>query len=162
MVQVPIKKFFVVIAVLGAALVFASCYSYPIKAENYTKNIVYWDESLPREESVELAFMADHLTVTSYNGIAVDWGKKPLVFLPPGPTVFTVKIDADVGYTHYSGESIFAWDFKAGDRYSLQVGERAIDSKAVAGVVLWNMEVKMKYADMEFFPFPVPEKTVLE
>jgi hypothetical protein len=62
------------------------------------------------------------------------------------------------GTTRYSGNSIFIWDFKAGDRFALQVGSR--DGKP--GVVLWDMQVKKKYADMDFFPFPEPEKPVLE
>jgi hypothetical protein len=142
-----------------AALLFASCYSYPIRADNRTKNIVYWDENLPREESVELAFLADHLTVTSYNGISVDWGKKPLVFLPPGPTFFTVDIHAEFDFgmstTRYTGNSVFIWDFKAGDRYLIQVGVRELEPGVEKpGVVLWDMEVKRTYTDMEFFPFP--------
>jgi hypothetical protein len=159
MVQAPVKRLFVGIIAVSVALVFVSCYSYPLKAENYAKNIVYWDEDLPREESVELLLAQDGLTVTSYNGIAVDWGKKPLVFLPPGPTVFTVELtNLDTGYTLLSGNSIFAWDFKAGDRFNLRGWAR--DGKY--GILLWDMQVKKDFADMDFFPFPEPEKTVLE
>ncbi|MDR1308087.1 MAG: hypothetical protein LBK74_11005 [Treponema sp.] len=141
------------------ALLFTSCFSYPVKAENFTQNIVYWDENLPREESVELAFFAPGLTVTSYNGIPVEWGKKPLVFLPPGPAAFTVDLARfDTTGVLLNGSSAFVWNFKAGDRYSIQGGTR----NGKPGILLWNLEVKTKTEDMDFFPFPEPGKTVLE
>jgi hypothetical protein len=131
------KPLFAVIAVF-AALVFASCVSYPLKAENYTKNIHYWDESIPKEESVELFFL-DGLIPTSYNGVPVDWGKKPLVFLPSGPTVITVDLNKlDTGGVLYSGDSIFVWNFKAGDRFALRGWRR--DGKP--GLLLHDMQLK--------------------
>ncbi|MDR0587122.1 MAG: hypothetical protein LBG26_07775 [Treponema sp.] len=151
------KPFFVVIAVL-AALVFGSCYSYPINAENYTKNIHYWDESLPREESVELFFGAG-LSATSYNGVSVDWGEKALVFLPPGETVFTLdlnKLSTSSGI--YNGSSSFVWNFRAGDRFALYGWKR--DGKL--GLLLWSMDVKKDWDEYDFFPFPESGRTVLE
>jgi hypothetical protein len=154
------KKLTILAAVLGAALVFAACMSYPIKAENYTSNIVYWDENLPREESVELALFSAGLTVTSYNGIPVDWGKKPLVFLPPGPTVFTLNLTKfDTGSVIVNGSTIFAWDFKAGDRFNLHGWNRG-----KPGLLLWNMDVEKNFGEYDFYPFPKsePGQTVLE
>jgi hypothetical protein len=149
------------IAVLGAAPVFVACTSYPIKAENYTSNIVYWDENLPREESVELLLAQEGFTVTSYNGVPVDWGKKPLVFLPPGPTVFTLSLTKfDTTTVILNGSTIFVWDFKAGDRFNLHGWSRY----GKPGIILWNMEVKKNFGEYDFYPFPEsePGQTVLE
>ncbi|MDR2313823.1 MAG: hypothetical protein LBE02_04745 [Spirochaetaceae bacterium] len=152
-----VKKLFVASAVL-TAFIFASCSSYPIKAENLTKNIHYWDENLPREESVELLF-CEGLVITSYNGIPVDWGKRALVFLPPGETVFTVDLNKlDARGILYNGNSSFVWNFKAGDRFLLYGWIRY----GKPGLLLWDLQVRKKPIDMDFFPFPEPKKTVLE
>jgi hypothetical protein len=153
------RKNCVLVAGAFIALVFMSCMSYPIKTENYTKNIHYWDESIPREESVELAFFAAGITPTSYNGIPVDWGKKPLVFLPPGDTVITVDLDKfDTAGVLYSGNTVLVWNFKAGDRFSVQGLHR--DGKP--GFLLYDLDVKKKWEEYDFFPFPEQGKTVLE
>ncbi|MDR3173559.1 MAG: hypothetical protein LBU19_04850 [Treponema sp.] len=173
------KKFWGVIIGMLVVLLFASCFSYPIVGEKHTSNIHYWDENLPREESVELGFGflgvgGDDLTVTSYNGIPVDWGRKPLVFLPPGETVFTVDYSIAVGgNTLHNGSSIFAWNFKAGDRFILlgavKVGDKIIQVRAGGptkedrlGIILWDMDVKKDWDEYDFVPFPAPEKTILE
>jgi hypothetical protein len=155
----PVKKhvWLTIAVALLAALILGSCYSYPIKAGTLTQNKHYWDESAAEDQSVEL-FFATGLDATSYNGIPVEWGKKANVFLPPGQTVFTLDLSFSTGYTTYSGNSIFAWNFKAGDRFILQGWAR--DGKP--GVLLWNMDVKKKWEEYDFFPFPEQGKTILE
>jgi hypothetical protein len=152
------KKGFCIVAALCAAMVIASCYSYPVNAERFTKNIRYWDEGAPKEESVEL-FIQQGLTVTSYNEISVDWGQKALVYLPPGEVVFTLDLDFYTpGNMHYTGDSVFAWNFKIGDRFVLMGDQR--DGKP--GVLLWDLDVKRSREESAFFPFPEGERRVLE
>jgi hypothetical protein len=64
----------------------------------------------------------------------------------------------DTGGVLYSGNSIFIWNFKAGDRFALRGWRR--DSKP--GILFQDMQVKKEFEDMDFFPFPEPGKTVLE
>jgi hypothetical protein len=132
--------------------------SYPFNAEKHTQNIVYWDESLPREDSVELLF-TDGIIVTSYNGIPVDWGKKPLVFLPPGETVIAMDFNAHgAGSVIFNGNGSFVRNFKAGDRYLI----RGWYQNDKGGILFWDMEVNKRIKEMDFYPFPKSGKTVLE
>jgi hypothetical protein len=157
------KQLTILAVILGAALVFAACASttYPINTEKYTGNVVYWDENLPREESVELLLFSTGLTVTSYNGVPVNWGEKPRVFLPSGPAVFTLDLNRlDVVSVYMTGSTIFVWDFKAGDRFSVTGWTR--DKKP--GLMLLSLNEKKELNEQDFYPFPElePEKTVLE
>jgi hypothetical protein len=156
------KKGFCIMAALCAALVSVSCVSYPINAERYTQNIRYWDESAPKEESVEL-FIRRGMTVTSYNGIPVDWGQNVLVYLPPGEVFFTVDLDFyAVNNTHYTGDSVFAWNFKAGDRFLLLAMLQGMKQDGKPGVGVGNMDIKQGYEEYGFFPFPESGRRVLE
>ena len=188
MTTVSVKKFFPAAApcaALIAALVFSSCMSTLTMLSNpekYITNLRYWDENLPKEESVELAFphigygnRSVGLTVTSYNGIPVNWSGDIIVFLPPGETVLTVDFYIDSSITNPSalvgtgsaytrvylksrGSSIFTRNFKAGDRFSLFPELR----NGKPGVVLLDMGVKKKPEEYEFVPFPEPGKIILE
>jgi hypothetical protein len=156
----PIRRICVLVTGAFITLVFASCassISYPVSAEKFAKNIHYWDENLPREESVEL-LIGDEFVVTSYNGIPVNWGGLTLVFLPPGETIFSLDIRIHTGYKIYSGNSIFLWNFKAGDRFKIS----GVEKDGKAGVLLWNLDVKKEFEEYDFFPFPESGKTVLE
>jgi hypothetical protein len=157
MMRLSLKRSFLVVIAVLAAQVFGSCYSYPIKSDSLTDNQQYWDESLSKEESVEL-FIVEGITVTSYNEISVDWGRKALVFLPPGETVFIMDLKFRYGNTIYSGSSIFAWNFKAGSRFALQGWVK--DGKP--GIILADLDVKRKPEECDFFPFPEKGKTVLQ
>ncbi|MDR0638736.1 MAG: hypothetical protein LBG27_07545 [Spirochaetaceae bacterium] len=142
--------------------VFASCFSYPIDPQRFTNNIHYWDESVPKEESIEL-YIGQGLTVTSYNGIPVDWGKTPVVYLPPGEVVFTLELDFyAINNTTYSGNSIFVWNFKAGDRFWLVAMLQGMKQDGKPGIGLMNLDVKQKYEEYDFFPFPESGRRVLE
>ncbi|MDR1388559.1 MAG: hypothetical protein LBJ31_01090 [Treponema sp.] len=151
-----VKRSFVIAAVILAAMVLGSCYSYPINVDRLTSNKQYWDNDLPREQSVEL-YILYGLKPTSYNGVEVNWGAKPDVFLPPGRAVLTLDLNFTYYYTNYKGNNVFVWDFKAGDRYMLYGWER--DGKP--GVMLFDMDVKKNEEDQYFFPFP-ESKIILE
>jgi hypothetical protein len=143
--EVIVKNLFVKIpAVLLAALVFASCAS-----------THYWDKNLPPEESVLLTIPDWEITVTSYNGMPVDWGRNISVYLPPGEIVLTMKFYMRGSDTIYNGESTFTRDFKAGDKFTL-LGWIQDDKP---GVLLFDKPIvlvggKDISGKSEFFPFP--------
>ena len=104
-----------IIVFLIPALVLVSCTSFP-DPEKYANKAIYWDENMPKEECAGLV-IAKGLTVTSYNGVPVDWGNKAIVYLPPGTINLVMDASYDTGSTHFSGKNWpFQWTFNAGDR----------------------------------------------
>ncbi|MDR1388557.1 MAG: hypothetical protein LBJ31_01080 [Treponema sp.] len=152
-----VKRSFVAAVILVAlVLVLGSCVSYPLNSRSFSHNRLYWDKNMPVDQSVELCLMQG-LTATSYNGIPVNWGFKPNIFLPTGQTALALDLNYWLGQTNVKGDAVFVWNFKAGDRFILHGWRR--DGKL--GILLWNMDVKKELAEYDFFPFP-ESKMILE
>ena len=97
-------------------LILMSCLSYPENPERVARNIIIWDESLPKEQSIGL-FINEGLTVTSYNGISVNWVQFTLVYLPPGAVNLRIDANYQTGSRGISGRNWpFQWTFNAGER----------------------------------------------
>jgi hypothetical protein len=100
------KKTFLIFA---AVMILASCDSiiYPKNIEvgcNKSK-IVFWDETLSKEECVGLRAVGG-ITVTSYNGVPVNWDNWTPFYLPPGKIILTIDLDYKVPYGYNSYLSI--------------------------------------------------------
>jgi len=137
-----------------AAILYASCMSYPVDIERYVRKVVVWDENLPKEESVLLHF--DWSTaVTSYNGIKVDW-HNAAVYLPPGNIQLTLDKKNEYGHTNKTGH-IFERTFAAGERYTAKFqNENAFDI-----ILLEDLNEKKEWEDHTIHYLPGPPKTVL-
>ena len=99
--------------------IFVSCTTLPQNIESFSRRIVHWDESVPKEQSVGL-FLDQGLNVTLYNGISVDWPGRTVVYLPPGTVNFVMDVNYHHGNRQISGRDWpFQWAFNAGDRYYL-------------------------------------------
>jgi hypothetical protein len=159
------KKRVLVTGIIGVLLALIITPAYPApakkapaeKVRKLPKNAVIWDDTLTIEQGVELKLGYGQFTVTSYNGIDVDWKKGAVVFLPPGETVFTVVVNFSTASTRYTGESIFVWNFEAGGKFTLWPW--AVDGKP--GIYVTDMSVKhsyKEYYESPFFAFPEAEE----
>ena len=131
------KKF---LMICTAVLILVSCVSHPKNLETNAKDIIFWDESITKEQCAGV-YITDGLTVTSYNGAPVNWGPDVLLYLPPGEVNFTFAADYDYGYSHFSGEDIpFKWLFGAGEGRYIRGGYRG--NNAVLFVIDPNNKAK--------------------
>jgi hypothetical protein len=159
---VKMKKIFVIMAfAIAVALLFASCETLPQNPESYAGIILFWDESLPKEESVGL-LLSSGMKVTSYNGIPVEWGKNgytsslTMVYLPPGTVNFTLDLYYTVGNTIVSmNDAPFEWTFSAGDRYYLYAWWRD-DGPAILVI---NSEDRFSAYDERHAAYKLPRRT---
>lgn len=143
-----------VILVVLSALLLAACVSYPIEIEKHTKNIIVWDESIPKEESV-LLFFPWAITVTSYNGINVKW-EKSAVYLPSGEIQLTLDMYDNV-YAKFNRNLLFERTLMAGERYSLfPTLEHGIPI-----LILQDLNEKKEWEDQIIHYFPRQPVTIL-
>ena len=152
--EIIMKKHYLVSFITLAAIIFASCVSYPVDIEKHVRKVIVWDESLPKEQSVLLHF--DWSTAaTSYNGINVDW-YNAAVYLPPGEIQLTLDRKNEYGRTSKEGY-IFERIFTAGERYTAKFrSENAFDI-----IVLEDLNEKKEWTDQTVHYLPGPPKTVL-
>jgi len=145
-----------IIVILLAALIFAACTSYPVDIEKSVKNIVVWNDTLPKEESIVL-FFPSNMTVTSYNGINVKW-KNTAVYLPPGKVSMDIVVQTyESSYVITERNLLFERTFKAGERYSLVYqSELCLDL-----VKLMDLNEKKAWKDQIVHYFPRMPKTIL-
>ena len=151
-----------VLLLLTIGIVFLSCSSTPSdlsksstatassnvsKYERQAKRIILWDESMPKEQCTCLIIMRG-LTVTSYNGIPVNWEWGSMLYIPPG----TINLIFDANYFFYNVNYVgknwpFQWNFKAGEIHSLGGWAKGLDPV----IVVWNLNEKIKFVDCPFY-----------
>jgi len=75
-----------------------------------------FDETLAREDSVVLNFPYCEMTITSYNGITVDWRRRGILVLPPGDIELTFDFAERAGDFIYTAKDVsFRYRFEAGE-----------------------------------------------
>ena len=150
------KKLFVLFA---AVLIFGSCMSYPKNPETHAKKIIFWDDTMSKEQCAAV-FIEKGLEVTSYNGISVNWGSNNvLVYLPPGQVTFLFTASYDYGYTRYSGKNVpFQWNFNAGDIRYLRGWER----DGGPAILVIDPNDTTKWTEQNVYKIPRGGRTVLE
>ncbi|MDR2211223.1 MAG: hypothetical protein LBO65_07170 [Spirochaetaceae bacterium] len=149
------KKVVWSILAVTAALMLDSCMSYPVDIERNAGEVLVWDETLPKEQSVGLS-IPQFVRVTSYNGISVDWRTGKVVYLPPGKINLTITLmDRNSwGAFVWKEDLPFEWTFRAGDRYTLR--DRT-EWGLFPGLTLQNMNEKLAWEDQITYRFPSPK-----
>ncbi|MDR2663087.1 MAG: hypothetical protein LBC31_08835 [Treponema sp.] len=149
----PRKLSYLVFAL--TALILGACMSYPVNIERFAKEVIIWDETFPKEESVGL-FISPFVQVTTYNGISVDWKGNRAVYLPPGKTNLTVNfMNRDSwGISSWKKDLPFEWTFQAGDRYTLM---DEVEWGVFPVLILQNMNEKIAWGDQLKYRFPSPK-----
>ena len=100
-------------------ILLSSCTSLPTDIERNARNIVHWDETMPKEGTVGL-FINQGIRVTEYNGVAVNWNERTVVYLPPGTVTLIMDVAYNAGNRHINARGLpFQWSFNAGGRYYL-------------------------------------------
>jgi hypothetical protein len=147
-----------IIIILCVVIALSSCSNYPKNIESLTKNIIFWDETMSKEQCIGI-YIVRGLSVTSYNGISVTWGTNVVLYLPPGRTTLTFDANYYYGNTRYYGKDVpFQWTFNAGETRYLQGWAR--DGSPVILVVDPNDSTR--YYEQEAYKIPSGGRTVLQ
>ena len=140
------------------SLIFMSCLSYPENPERYAHNIIIWDESLSKEQSIGI-FITTGLTVTSYNGISVNWGKNTLIYLPPGTVNLLIDANYQTTSTGISGRNWpFQWTFNAGERRYLTGW--VVDGEPVIHVIDGS-DKSTRWMDQAYYRVPLQRGPII-
>ena len=162
-----IGNFIMVFFIFVAVLLFESCESmyYAENPEKHAKTTVFWDENLPKEHCLGL-FIHEGLTVTSYNGVPVNWGKNTMAYLPPGTVnllmdahYMTGVYDSNGNMIIYNGKNWpFQWTFNAGDVYLLRGWADDIDTPVIKVV---NSKEKIDWRDQASYRVPLQKGPII-